>query len=359
MSSRKLTIIIATIIIVIAAWNVSQKKAPTTKMAADRLYPQLLDRLNDAQRVSIKTARNLTELTHGKEGWVVANRDNFPANFATVKDTLLNLAAATVIEEKTSKPDNYGKLGVAGIEAEKSPSVLIEVSSTDAAPFAALIIGNKRTSNQQEIPSYFVRKADGDTALLVKAELMISDDPLKWMDTSVLSVVTERVRSVTISRAERTSIVVSKEKRGDNFFSLQKIPTGFVPTSRATVSSLGSLLLDVKFQDVLAATRVLKLAVETTATVQTFDGLVATLERIEADDKIVVRYSFAFDPEIVVVAEPKSGDEEAETPSVADEVDELNAKVESWVYVLPNYKIRLLDKNFDDMIKPAETAETN
>jgi hypothetical protein len=233
------------------------------------------------------------------------------------------------------------------------------VSSTDAAPFAALIIGNKRTSNQQEIPSYFVRKADGDTALLVKAELMISDDPLKWMDTSVLSVATERVRSVTISRAERTPIIVSKEKRGDNFFSLEKIPTGFVPTSRAAVSSFGALLLDVKFQDVLAATRVLKLAVETTATVQTFDGLVATLERIEADDKIVVRYSFAFDPEIVVVAEPKSGDEEAETPSVADEVDELNAKVESWVYVLPNYKIRLLDKNFDDMIKPAETAETN
>jgi hypothetical protein len=352
-----------TILVVVFAWSISQQRAPTTEITAERLYPELLDKLNDIASVSIEAARDITALARMDDGWVIANRDNFPANFSAVKLTLLNLAEAMVIDKKTSKPENYAKLGVSGVEDEDSDSVFVRVQDRDGAELASLIIGNERSGTTLGSPNYYVRKSDVATALLAEGELNVSADPQQWMDTDLVNVATDRVRKVTINRNRETPIVVSKDKRSDNFFALQGIPTGFTSKSRAVASSLGALLLDVKFQDVAAGQRIEGLIPRAIAEVETFDGLVATLEQFDFQEHVYIRLRFEFNPDIVVPDEQieAEGEEVAggtplEPPSVRDEVADLNAKVADWVYVLPDYKIRMLDKQFDDMIKPAETA---
>lgn len=371
MSTRNLIIAVATIVVIVAAWKITQQKAPTREIVIDRLYPELIDKLNDANRLAVKSNSKTTELVKVDKSWVVGNRDNFPADFSAIKSTLLSLAATKVVEEKTSKAENYAQLGLAGIEQDDSESTLVQVEDATGGELASLLIGNERISSKLETPNYYARKSDTAAALLVEGNLDISGDPEEWMDTDVVNIDTKRVRKVTINQAGGTPIVISKDAHIDNFFTLHEIPIGFDAKSRSVVSSLGALLLNLKFDDVAATTKLDGLAPRIIAELETFDGLVATVEEFDYEEKAYVRLRFEFDSDIVIeapvvpegvaavlddlnkkdTAEDKESEEKA---SVADEVAALNTKVTDWAYVLPDYKSRLLGKKFDDLIKPEE-----
>lgn len=372
MSSRNLIIAIATIAVVVMAWKISQQKAPETELVTDRLYPALFDQLNDANRVSIKTSEHSTELAKFNDEWVVANRDNFPAEFATIKSTLLNIAQVSVIEQKTSKPEFYEKIGVAGIEQADSNSLLVQVEDTNGNELASVVIGNERHGSNLETPNYYVRKANEAVALLVEGDLDIDDEPTDWMNTDIANIEAKRIRKVTINRADEKPIVAAKESHNDPYLALEGIPDGFVATSRSSVSAYGGLLLNLKFEDVAAAVKVDGLEPRNVAEVQTFDGMVATVEQFDIDQGAYVRFRFAFNPDIVVAPQevpegiaaaldslnkrdnPSASKQPEEEISVEDEVSALNAKVGNWVYAIPEYKVRLLQKKFDELIKPEE-----
>ena len=319
MSTRNLIIAIATIAVVVVAWKISQQKAPETELVAHRLYPELIDQLNDANRVSIKTVENNTELAKLNDQWVVANRDNFPAEFADVKSALLNLAQVSVIEQKTSTPDLYEKIGVAGIEQQGSKSILVHVEDANGGELASILIGNERSGNNLETPNYYVRKANDAVALLVEGDLDIDDEPREWMNTDVVNVAAKRVRKVTVNRTDETPIVASKESHNDPYLALEGIPTGFIATSRSSVSAFGGLLLNLKFENVAAAAKVDELQPRTVAEVQTFDGMVATVEQFDVDEDVYIRFRFAFNPDIVVAPQ-------AIPEGVAATLDSLNKR---------------------------------
>ncbi|MGR9091135.1 MAG: DUF4340 domain-containing protein [Gammaproteobacteria bacterium] len=368
MNTRNIIIALATALIVIAAWQTSREKAPTTKIQSESLYPGLVDQVNDVTDITIRSTQATTELSRKAGKWVVANRDNYPATFANVKNTLLNVANSTVVEKKTSKPEHYAQLGVADIDDANSKAVLVEIDAGPDQVLASLLVGNERSASQMNARQYYVRKADAAGALLVEGELNVSAQPQDWMNTDVVNVATERVRKVTITAGDDSAVVVSKEKPADNFFSLENVPNGFTAKSRSIISSLGAVLLDVKFENVAAASKVDDSEPVSTAEIRTFDGLVVNVSRYAIADEHFVRFEFDFDPAGVEQPEPAATDEATEAdendepqdtaegnePSVEDEAVILNEKTAKWIYALPDYKNRMLEKRFDDMIKPVE-----
>tara|TARA_Y100000588_G_scaffold341363_1_gene385368 strand:- start:30 stop:1169 length:1140 start_codon:yes stop_codon:yes gene_type:complete len=371
MSSRKLIIVFVTIAVAIAAWKITLQKAPETEFMADRLYPELFDRLNDVARISIKTVENETELVRIKNQWVVANLDNFPSEFATVKSTLLNLAEVLIIERKTSKPEFYQKIGVTSLEQQGSDSVLLVVEDANGNELVQILIGNERSGNNLDTPNYYVRKVNDAVALLVEGDLDFDDEPSKWVDTDIVNIAAKRIRKVTVHRPDEKTIVASKKSHADTVLSLEDIPAGLVPVSRSSISAYGGLLLNLKFENVAAAAKVDGLIPKTIAEVQTFDGLVANLEQFDIDENEYIRFRFAFDPDIVVAPQivpeavaatldslnkknDSSAVKEPKEVSVEDEINLLNAKVSDWIYVIPDYKVRLLNKAFDELVKPED-----
>ena len=368
MNTRNIIIALATIAIVITAWQTSREKAPTTKIQSENLYPALVDQVNDVTDITIRSTQATTKLARKTGKWVVANRDNYPATFASVKNTLLNIANTTVVENKTSKPERYAQLGVADLGDGDSKTVLLEIGAGQEKALASLLVGNERSAGQLNARQYYVRKSDEAGALLVEGELKVSPRPQDWMDTDVVNVATERVRKVTITAKDGSAVVVSKEKPTDNFFSLENVPNGFTAKSRSIISSLGAVLLDVKFENVARASRVNDSEPVSTAEIRTFDGLVVNVSRYALDDEHFVRFEFDFDPAGVVKPESATTSESTEADendepgestqengsSVADEVTVLNEKTAKWIYALPDYKNRMLEKRFDDMLKPVD-----
>lgn len=375
MNNKLLAALLLAVVLGGIAWKISTDKAPQTEVVRAALYAGLLDKLNDVTRVELRSGKSATTLKREGEQWTVANRDNFPAEPAAVKRLLLGLSDLQIVEAKTSLPDSYSRIGVAD-PGEGSDSLLVEVYGAADARLAALIVGHARNGGQQS--QRYVRRAGEAQSYLVNGKLDGSADPITWLDARIADVDTARVKRVAIEPVEGAKITIAKNKPQDNFFDLLDVPAGKMPRSKALVSSLGALLLDLRFNSVATAARFADTKPLRHTTVETFDGLVAHIDEFEADGKHWARFDFAYDATLVSAdaaknaappeaAEPppvpgteaaKPAGESAAKESVEQEAARLKARSAGWVYELPDYKLRMLTKRLDDLVQTPGKDET-
>lgn len=377
MKGRTLGLALLTLVVIVVAWKVSQDKAPQTEVSRSQLYPGLLDRLNDVERVRLRSGDDASVLVRAGEGWLMANKDDFPADGAAVRRTVLQVASLRVVEPKTANPERYARLGVQDADAEGTDSTLVELLGAGDAALARLLVGH--ASDNTSAPRHYVRRAGEAQSWLVEGELEVPADPVPWLDAGIVDVDTAQVAEVRIEQDGSTPVVIRKREADDNFFALMNVPEGFEPKSKATVSSGGALLLDLRFNDVASADAVAGATPLRTVTVRTFDGLVATLRDYTLAERTVTAFEFATaEPETTVEPETTDGntdaaapdaadggseagdgadeaaDEPADSETVAQRAARLNARTSGWVYVLPDYKRRMIERDFDSLVQPVE-----
>lgn len=380
MRVKPVILAVITAVLIVLAWKVSQDKAPQTDIARGPLFPGVLERLNDVSRVEIKSAQHALTLERRGEAWVLASKDGFPATFATVKRAILQVAGLVTVEPKTDRPESYARIGVDDVEGDKAAGTLFDAYDADGKRLFGLIVGNSRgTAGDQ----HYVREVGEAQAWLVDGALTLEADPVQWLDAQVADIDTERVRQLSLSSPAGAPVVIRKSEPKDNFFALADVPAGFKAKSRATVSSIGALLLDLRFNDVMAATKVDGLTAVRRAEIQTFDGLVVTIEQFEVDGKPWSRFGFRYDTALATApaaaatppepvesagtsgdasAVPDTGDgDNKDDKKPAETVEQaalrLAAATANWVYVLPDYKQRMIAKRLEDLIeKPEDKA---
>ena len=362
MNKKMFSALLLAVVFSALAWKISVDKAPQTELTRSALYLNLLDQLNDVTRIELQAAKTKTTLVRGAEQWTVANRDNFPADAKAIKRLLLQLAELQIVEAKTGLPENYGRIGVAAPGAG-SDSLLIELHGAKNNKLLAVILGKVRDGGQKK--QRYVRRADEPQSWLVNGTIDGTADPITWLDARIADIDTARVRHLEITPQEGPAVVIEKARPKDNFFDLRNVPAGREARSKALVSSLGALLLDLRFNSVGAATRFAGVKPLRRTKVQTFDGLLVQVEEFEADGKTFARFDFDYDPKRVhddvakdgtaappadATATDKPGND-AEKESVQQEAARLKARVADWVYELPDYKTRLLSKRLDDLVQ--------
>jgi hypothetical protein len=373
MNNKLLGALLLAVVLGGMAWKISNDKAPQTEVTRTALYAGLLDKLNDVARVELRSAKTQTTLKRDDDKWTIANRDNFPADPAAVKRLLLGLADLQIVEAKTSLPDSYGRIGVAD-PGDGSDSLEIDVYGSKDDKIVAVIVGHGRDNGQQS--QRYVRRAGEAQSYLVNGKLDGTSDPITWLDARIADVDTARVQRIEITPGDGPQVVITKSKPKDNFFELQNVPAGKVARSKALVSSLGALLLDLRFNSVVSAARFSAAKPLRRSTVQTFDGLVAHIDEFEADGKTYARFDFSYDAALVqagAAQDAAAAKQAAEPPpvpgteaaqpaatakeSVEQEVARLKARTAPWAYELPDYKMRMLSKRLDDLVQAAGKDE--
>jgi hypothetical protein len=363
MKPKTLLLLGVTALVAYGAYEVNRNKTPTSVVESALLYPGLLESLNEAQHIDIATASDHFRISRDGERWVLADRDNFPANTAPVRELLLQLAALKIREEKTSRPEQYATLGVEDRSAPKATGETVTVLGKSDARLADLLIGKARKAHGNDLPGHYVRRTGEAAALLVEGELGVKSKRLEWLDTSVVTVPVDRVRKVTINHDSGEPVVVTKASRKEQLFSLLNIPAGKESKSAALVSNVGGLLLDMRFEDVAAATQVTGSKPIAEATLETFDGMVATVKGYEVKGRTLVTLGFEYKPELAEATGPTAdtttpaeapGPEGEKTPDVASEVKRLNEHTGPWAYQLADYKLRTLKRSFTELIKPID-----
>ncbi|MEM7542097.1 MAG: DUF4340 domain-containing protein [Pseudomonadota bacterium] len=349
-------------LVVAGAWFATQKKAAVSEVESITLFPDLVGVANEIDRIAIASPARTRTLVRDDGLWGLQEFDGFPVKVGGIKSLVVQLSNLKTVEAKTKKPESYARIGVQDYVAGNENSNLIEVLSGETQ-IASVIVGKRRENSAD--PEHFMRKPGEEQSWLVGGEIDLLANLSELMDMTVCDVPSERVREITVSPLDSSPFRLSKSGADDSFFALTPIPEGYEPKSRTTVSSLGAVLLDLRFDAAASRDRINDLTPVNSITMITFDGLVAKVDEFEAAERRLVRIDFSYAAELATAPDdegedsPTPGTNEPEAPSetVAEEVARLNAVVNGWVYELPKYKSRQLGKRLDDLVKPIENSD--
>jgi len=388
------------------AINVSNRPQSEVSEKAKPLLPQLHGHVNDVSAITLIGADSkvLATLKRGTDGWTVAEKSGYPADIAKVREFLIKLDQATLLEQKTSNPQRYADLGVDDVKDKDAKGVLVELAGL-AQP-VKLIVGNYNGAGGG---GTFVR-LDGDAqSWLAKGNISVDKNVAEWEKRDLTDIASTRLASVTLTNADGKVLKVYKEQPGDGNFKVADVPKGRETSSEFAANGLGSTLAGLTADDAFPAKAMPPAEKVYKADFAAFDGLHIDVTAWEKDGKDYAQFAAKLDATAAntqidkdqlkakaeydaavqaankKVAEEKStsGKEadanatQASAVDVAkplavsdpakdrkDKLDALNQEVETlnkafngWTFVLPSYKFSNINKSMDDMLKPLDTKK--
>ena len=389
---------IATLAVVVIALAVQNSRKPVSDFSeqAVPLVAGLADHLNDVSRLVVTTANKNTVVTLARQdgNWVVAEKGGYAADVGKLREYLLKLADAKLVEKKTAKPERYADLGVSDISDAQAKGVAIQIEGLSAP--TSFIAGNY---NAQGGGTY-VRRSGEEQSWLAGGNLIPDKEPANWLRKDLANIPSERIASVTITQADGKVLRVFKDKASDPHYTIADLPKGREPSSEFAANGLASVLAELKLDDVAPSSDIAVPDEVTTVRYATFDGVIVEARTWQVADQHYVALSAAEDVEraqqhvdadlaskaaaadadkdkpvadsaeataaaagTAVVADAEDGaaatsavdpatDREQRLAAIAAEVENLNAAFKGWSFVLPGYKIGDMHKSMDDLLKP-------
>jgi hypothetical protein len=346
---------------------------------SEKFLPELQKRSADLARVHIEDGSSSVTLQLTNSVWTIVNNDGYPANVETLQKLVRDLADAKIIEAKTSNPDLYGRLDVEDVTAG-AKGTKIEFFDASEKSIAGLILGkNFYPQGGTQSSQRFVRRTGEKQAWLVELNTWVQTNARSWMDTNLASVQGNRVQSVEIKHPDGEAVRIAKGSEGDANYLLDTLPMNRELSSEGRPNEIQNLFSSLRFDDVVAASRVPADAeLVSTVTLSTFDGVVidSTVVRL-ADGRNVLRFNARLDEETITkVNEARKKEAEEATAAMKDmpeakaiepnlldsealkkEVATLNEKGANWAYVLPSFaEERFLRRN-EYYLKPLTEEE--
>jgi len=227
-----------------------------------------------------------TTLRTDGSGWTVVERQ-YPADAGRVRELVLGLVNMKNVEQKTSDPANYSKLGVEAPDAPSAASTLVEVV---AGPKTwSLIVGKNADGRAQ-----YVRKPKEAASALVEPAVAADPDQKRWLDRQLIDLPGTAVHDVSVKPAHGAAYSLARASRGDADVTLSPVPKGRNPASSMSLNGQAEALTAFNFDDVHAATEPAPKDPDH-ATFRTFDGQVFEFTGHKSGEKAFVSVNVSRD----------------------------------------------------------------
>lgn len=312
-----------------------------------RLLPEFSDKANDARRVRIVvTDSDPIVIRRDNDRWIMSSRNDYPADIGKLRQLMVALAEARIIEVKTANPEHYGRLGVDDPESGGTGTgVFVE---GDGFSYS-VVLGNVARGNYR-----YARLASGETSYLIDKNPTVAKDAGDWLLSDIVDVPSSRIRRVSVEHADGENIVVEKTTRELTDFAVIDVPGGrelsYATVGNGIAGALGALQLDDvrKAVDAPAGTSVV---------FDTWDGLRITAAASADGDVYWITFSAQQLPIESDGDSPENGGEDAASTGQYESANAVNDRVAGWQYRLPDYKKNLLIRRWDDILKPEDATD--
>ncbi len=394
-------------IAIAAAIHSGQKPVGEGAQVAQPVLPELRTHLNDVSAITFTGGgeKPIATLEKGANGWTLKEK-GYAADPGKLREFLLKLSDATLLEAKTSSDKRYAELGVEDVKAADAKGVLVALAGLPKP--AQLIVGNYNARGA----GTFVRRAGETQSWLAKGNLNIDKSASNWLDKALADIPASRIKEVLLTGADGKTVRAYKEQSGDANFKVADVPKGRELSGDFAANGLGNALAGLRFDDVFAAKDSAPPADAkiSKAHIVCFDGLVFDVNAWKKDEKVFAQFAASLDgaladarisadqakakadweaqqhteakAEEATPAEPqkdqsKTAAAEAPKPAgvaplaVSDtakdrqqrrdaldkELAELKQRFDGWTYQLPNYRFDSLAKSMDELLKPLEAKK--
>lgn len=249
MNRRTLLVLVAAAAIVVgwAIWLNGSSRHESDGERRALLIPSLAEGLDSIERLRITGpgAETLVTLARSESGWVVAERDDWPADVGQLRGFLVGLSQARKLEAKTALSRNYSQLGVEDVSEPAGKGVRLDLDWPDAS--TSLIIGLNNPNGRGS----FVRTPGQAQSWLTDTDLAVERNPARWLSRSLLSVAESELASLSLEQPDGKTLQLSRSEASDqDVWMLQPLPDGRQANQTALAGAAGFLdglrLEDVK-----------------------------------------------------------------------------------------------------------------
>lgn len=340
-----------------------------SEVATELVFPDLAANINSVETVRIQRPDNKTlTLKRSEAGWQIEDKGGYPAKVEKIKEVLLSLTQLKKVEQKTSKPENYAKIGVEDPANAKPPTgdaapssaTLLTLQDGKGATIASVILGNTKWDSK---PGIYLRKAGEAESWLADNRVDIPPALSGWVDAQIPGVPKDRIKRAELTLTDGSKTRISKQKKDDANFTVHDIPAGEELTSPNSGDTIAMALSGMSFEDVEPAAKVIPApAGDTTikpgpsAEFETFDGMKLLIQTAEKDGKLWAHMVATFEevppapaPEAKPGETPPAPDKKPE--EVQKEVIDFNAKTARWAFQIPDYKAGAFKTTVASMLK--------
>ncbi len=344
------TLLMVTVVVALLVLLLPGKTAQESAFQKHRLLPGLAKLVNDIKYVRLTGAGGEIIATLNRRGgkWLVAESSDYRADWTVLRQLLSDLAAAEVIEGKTSNPEFYTRLGVEDVDGPDAAGLMIEFAEETGLP--SLIVGHKAQGRQGQ----YVRLSGSDQSALIDRVLTVPGDLQRWLEREIIDIQQAELVEISVTHPDGERIVLKKASADDTDFELQKIPEGREVKSNWTVNSIGGGMASLRLDAVVPASDIdWSDAVKFSAL--TADGLQVSAKLVATQEQHWISLSAsAYQP---------AGSDEPTDPGMetdaflelTERVNRITDRVTGWAYAIPQYKADVLTKRMEDLLQAEES----
>lgn len=267
-------------------------------------------------------------------GWVLPSQHDYPANYATVRKTLVSMAGMKTISPETARPSwlHYLHLDAPDKGGKGIKVVLLNEKSQ---VIAQMIFGKTRDIGEPGGASgLFVRKPGSNQSWLVRSVFVPSAKPKDWMNKNVVDIDRSRIEEADVSPLEGPSYVVRRDKPSDADFRIVHMPKGRALSYPGAPDGVAAALVDFSF-DTVAPAGNFDFAHGGKLVTKTFDGLEVSTRIVEKDGKYWVHLTAT-----------------ALKPGAKKEAGKINKAARDWAFQVPAYKGSQFLSSRESLLKP-------
>ncbi len=364
MSNKKLTIL-GIVSVVMVLWAVLQSRISNRPGAEPARPVYLIQGLDPSgvDSIVLGTGEAAFTLKRRKSGFVVVDKDNYPAKTSEINSVITKCLEIQTSEFVTDNPANHEDLEVT---EEKARSV---VKFMKADPNSSLLTGVVVGKTKELGQGSYVRLLSSNSALSNKVYVAsnvpwFGGDEMNYVDQELIAVKKEDIKSVTVSLPSGPYTLTTKEDSQD--IVLENIPAGKMLKS-SEAQSVFTALTSLRFEDVNKISS--DMAFEKQYMCRLKDSTVYALRIAQKDDKTYVSCVAEFTDKTPV--EKASIDQGGEVESeeelkkkeakllARDNAIKFTTKHNGWAYEIADWKAKNLTKELADLIEDEEKPEEN
>lgn len=356
---RKNSLIILAVVtgfaVAIAGFLVQSREDAVIKEVAEgaALFPGLTDRINDVTEIEIRNTDGVITAVLQDGTWVIKEKGGYPAKLDKIRELMIGVARARILEERTSKPEYYSRLQVEDIDTPDAKSGQVLMRNANGDQLAGLVIGKRRLRGQfgAGTDDLYVRRVGEAQSVLANDIPSVLGGLNQWLDRDLVNVNRNRVRSVTNTRPEGDLLVVRRSSPEAADLTVEDLPRG-AKADQFRTNDMGSALEFLILDDVRPAAEVIGQPTDGFSRYETFDGMIIdiTVHSTPGADGKSERWlvlDAGFNP-AGVAAEAESPPADPATPdaegalmdpeNVKQRAQDLAARFKGWAYKVPDWK---------------------
>ena len=350
-SVTSLFIVLALLILAVLSVSVS-KQDDTDEQKT--FAPQLSAGLNDVTAIRVLTGGDnlVADIRRNNDAWLVHNADNYPAKVGALRELLITLSEAEIVEATTAIEANYARLGVRNISMAEAAGIEIQIDGLSES--FAIILGNSSSGNTN-----FARLTGQEQSWRISGTHSPASTTLDWLDRTLMDISANDVLSIEIVHGDEETLLVNKAAAGFELAGLN----GSEILSPGVLDNLAGALSNLKFDAVMPASDLSDDNLARIA-VRTINGIDVNVAAAKAEEDIWLTFAVIFNPESTIIA--PSDDENAAVANApaAEDASTANAQVQSeqlskrltgWAYKIPTFKSDWLLKRKADLLTQSDT----